>query len=118
MMPTFAVEPRAAERTDHFKSKSCDLVRVEGVTNVDPQILLRVLQLVLVHGGTPVVVNSRHRRASNRFSLQIAGLPGSERLVARLGAIVGVRAVRGRVGRSERPASHMSPAILCARHHD
>jgi hypothetical protein len=55
MMTTFAVEPRATARRDHFKSKSCDLMQIEGVTNVDPQILLRVLQLVLVHGGTPVV---------------------------------------------------------------
>ena len=118
MMPTSAVEQRAAERAGPSKSKSCDLVRIEGVTNADPQILLRVLQLVLIHGGTPVVVNSRHRRAANRFSLEITGLSGGERLVARLGAIVGVRAVRGGVGRAERPASHMSPAILCAPHHD
>ena len=80
-----------------FKSPPADLLSIEGVVATPPQVFMRVLDLVLVHGGTPVVIQLQLRPASARFALQVDGLVGDgARLVSRLHAVIGVRAIRAR----------------------
>jgi len=84
-----------AARARPVKPRSADLLHVDAVTSAEPGAFMRVLDLVRVHGGTPVVIDFRRRGISARLALRIDGLAGDgARLADRLRATVGVRAAR------------------------